>query len=348
MKKWLTSLLLLVGLAGSARAETPVVASLSSSAVADIVAVTIDGSGFGVRGDYHPDTDKMIRVYDDWNGVTPGVNRYGSWNAFNYGSGALAVASGASRTGSTTDKYYRRNGNVNLGYIFLTATNQKEYYSTFWMRFYNFRYLSTSGQHKVNRLYSTNAQVNLYPSHGQSDGFNLAFEFLNPMPLRAWCQMNAIPDYPSGWNRMEVYIKKASTSGARDGKYRVWWNNRLVFDWYQRFNVEQPLRGITGDFDNQGADLAGDWALGAYMYQVSGAVDYDDVVYDHSQARVELGNAAVFAQSTHNEYQEPQAWSDTQIKILLKKGTFLSGQTAYLFVIKADGTPSTGVSVIVP
>ena len=63
-----------------------------------------------------------------------------------------------------------------------------------------------------------------------------------------------------------------------------------------------------------------------------------------SQARVELGNAAVYDNCTHREIQVPSVWSDTSITIEAIEGQLLSG-SRYLFVVDANGAVSAGFAV---
>jgi hypothetical protein len=44
---------------------------------------------------------------------------------------------------------------------------------------------------------------------------------------------------------------------------------------------------------------------------------------------------------THREIQIPSAWSDTSITITLNKGSFANFNSAYLYVIDADGNVNT-------
>jgi hypothetical protein len=73
---------------------------------------------------------------------------------------------------------------------------------------------------------------------------------------------------------------------------------------------------------------------------------FDDVYLDTTLARVVLADTPVLSQATIIENQIPSAWSDGSITATVNLGKFAQGQTAYLFVVDASGTPSaSGVAV---
>jgi hypothetical protein len=73
----------------------------------------------------------------------------------------------------------------------------------------------------------------------------------------------------------------------------------------------------------------------------------DDVYVDNTWARVMIGDQPTFAASTHREIQIPQTWSNdgTSIGIIVNQGTFANGNSAYLFVIDANGNVSAGKQI---
>jgi len=73
----------------------------------------------------------------------------------------------------------------------------------------------------------------------------------------------------------------------------------------------------------------------------------DDVYFDNTQARVEIGNNAIFANCTHREIQVPTTWSASSIQISFNKGSFASGTKVYLFVVDASGNASNGFGITV-
>lgn len=70
----------------------------------------------------------------------------------------------------------------------------------------------------------------------------------------------------------------------------------------------------------------------------SNSVLYTDNVYiDTTWSRVEIGNAATYAASTHREVQIPFAWSTSSVSVTVNTGSFTAGETAYLYVFDSTG-----------
>jgi hypothetical protein len=310
---------------------------------------TINGTGFGSRGDFHSGSDKLARMFDDFNDGTLTGNPYETWRVFNASADPAVHSTDGSRTSRSGDGFYRRRS-VGLGSLIITAGNRTEYYSSFYMRLSSGFDISSAGsgthQFKIVRLYSTsNTDVNLYPAIGASDGFHIMTEFIEPPVMRYQLQLNAIPNKPAGWHKMAVYYKKSTSKDANNGHMRIWWDNKLVFDWLPHFQDPKnnpssaPGYPITGDFDTDGQDLAGDWSVGNYFSSASGStwVDFDDVYLDHSQARVELGNASTYNACTVLEIQPPAAWSGSQITARINRGALGTATNAYVYVIDPAG-----------
>jgi hypothetical protein len=115
------------------------------------------------------------------------------------------------------------------------------------------------------------------------------------------------------------------------------------------------LMAIVGDqtAGTTGADLRGQdvpleqlrighyWATDGvpeWPYENEGAdVFIDDVYFDRSWARVEVGNAPTYEAATHREIQLVTAWSDTAVTFTPRRGTLPAGQ-AWAYVIGEDGS----------
>jgi hypothetical protein len=80
-------------------------------------------------------------------------------------------------------------------------------------------------------------------------------------------------------------------------------------------------------------------------YTPSGDSWYDDIYVDTTWARVVIGNASTLATSTHREIQIPSAWSASSIDVTVNRGSFGATDTAYLFVVDADGSASAGQEI---
>lgn len=72
-------------------------------------------------------------------------------------------------------------------------------------------------------------------------------------------------------------------------------------------------------------------------------IDWGEVYVDNTRARVEICNASTKAASTHCEIQIPQTtWVDNQLQIKVNQGNFPNNSSAYLYVVNASGTASSG------
>lgn len=71
----------------------------------------------------------------------------------------------------------------------------------------------------------------------------------------------------------------------------------------------------------------------------------DDVylaVGENAAARIEFGNAPVYADSTKLTISTPDNWSDTEIIATIREGRFVEGELVYLFIIDRNNKPSIG------
>lgn len=73
---------------------------------------------------------------------------------------------------------------------------------------------------------------------------------------------------------------------------------------------------------------------------------WSEVYLDDTRARVELGDAPRFEDCGHRELQIPEAWSDGQLTIRVRLGTFVEGDPVYLFVVDEQGRASGGCPVV--
>jgi hypothetical protein len=64
-----------------------------------------------------------------------------------------------------------------------------------------------------------------------------------------------------------------------------------------------------------------------------------------ARARVEIGNKPNYADCTELAITTPTHWTDTEIRTTIRQGLFDEGQTAYLFVVTANGVVSQGRAI---
>ncbi|MCI5120929.1 MAG: hypothetical protein D3908_07045, partial [Candidatus Electrothrix sp. AUS4] len=77
---------------------------------------------------------------------------------------------------------------------------------------------------------------------------------------------------------------------------------------------------------------------------------WDEIYIDTTQARVELCDSPQWSSRSHCEIQIPSDWSDSSITFTINQGSFLETDTAYLYVIDAEGNVSNdgqGVAITI-
>jgi hypothetical protein len=335
------------------RYHTPTITSLSVDTFTHGSVITVTGSYFGTRDNFHPQGQGLPFMWSDFNVTSRDIysNPYRLW----YGNTNTdqTWSNVDTRTTITNDGFYRRTNITNtLGGIDTSMGRQNEYYYSSWVRL-NVTYRDSDGQVKFFRQWSsgTPEPPNWYPANeaDSTTANTWTFHFENHVPE----VINACEDYDdppsvSGnqWVFFEMYMRRASTPGARDGEMWFKINNHLVFDWYKNFSISQPVPCPTnppsynqGEFNGTG-DYAGDLRAGAsyaYSWTVGSYVDSDDIYFDATQARVMVGNSPTFRGSTAFEMQIPIAWTDNAITVRLNRGAYSDLRGRWLYVVDRYG-----------
>ena len=172
----------------------------------------------------------------------------------------------------------------------------------------------------------------------------------DPMPSGSteWGGTN-LSSIENEWVRFEVWAVQ-STPNVSDGTLRTW--------------VHRPYAGspsIVLDLDNSnrmmrtGSSQWTQWHFGSYIardvdpYGGGGPVDVytytDDIYFDVTRARVEVGNASTWAGCTQREIQRPTAWTGSSITITANKGSFSSFSGKYVYVVDSTGVNSNGYAI---
>ena len=148
----------------------------------------------------------------------------------------------------------------------------------------------------------------------------------------AWWS-SAVNPMGGKWSKVEISIR---VSDKNDGYLRVVENGRQVVAYAgvtDNYGGSQRTIAVGGYARMQG--YTGNWRY------------YDDIYLDTTLQRVVLADKPVLSQATIIEPQIPTTWSDGSITATVNLGKFTQGQTAYLFVVDATGTPSaTGQAVV--
>jgi hypothetical protein len=139
-------------------------------------------------------------------------------------------------------------------------------------------------------------------------------------------------DFSKRWAHVQGYFEESSPN-ERDGVMKFWVDGVLQADQPVATRVTGDTRWenvwigqyLGHDFDDACAGI-GD----TYAY-------WDDVYVDTTQARVELGDAATYATSTHREIQLPTAWSSSSITVTVNQGSFTDLSSLYLYITDSSG-----------
>lgn len=129
------------------------------------------------------------------------------------------------------------------------------------------------------------------------------------------------------WSKIEITVKVSNQS---DGFVNVSENGGPVVHYV----------GPTDNYDGTDRTIG----IGGYARmqgQKSNWRYYDDVYVDTTLARVVVANNQVLSRATVIENQIPSAWSDSSITATVNLGQFSQGDSAFLFVVDASGTPNS-------
>jgi hypothetical protein len=151
------------------------------------------------------------------------------------------------------------------------------------------------------------------------------------------------PSPKGNWIQIEgVYYLTSSTNGI----IRYWINGEDVFD-YSSTNPNPAFAALDHWTDRYTAG-ARTFGFGGYTrnYNTNNWWYFADIYFDTTWARVMLGNASTYAACTIREPQIPSSWGTTSITVEVNQGALDEEDTAYLYVVKSDGTyNSTGYAV---
>lgn len=142
------------------------------------------------------------------------------------------------------------------------------------------------------------------------------------------------------WLREEYYVTH-STPGVEDGVTKVWINGNLELD------RPAMTRGGSCSIAKWKEIVAYTFLAGTCVAPSGAYVYMDDIYMDKTWARVMIGDKPIFSMAKHREVQIPKTWSDNSITITVNPGSFVNGDSAYLFVVDRNGTASLGMPIVV-
>jgi hypothetical protein len=138
------------------------------------------------------------------------------------------------------------------------------------------------------------------------------------------------------WLRVSAWIN-AGTPGQANGAVRfTTLNSSGSVDQVNVSNVKVLPAG--GSYERV--------RFNGYGRQTSNSYPTFDDVYaaigPNAQARVEIGNAPSYKACTKLALITPTSWGSTQITATVRNGAFNTGDKSYLFIVDANGNPSSG------
>jgi hypothetical protein len=307
-----------------------------SGTISDGQSITITGSDFGANG-------PNVIVFDDFEGGAPdesiatgeGSAKYGQWDN---------VAPGGSH-------YYGTTAHVSGSQSF-TSDFSVESYS--WIE----ALLPASTRNVFISWWIYIPAGNNFVGEGHIDGINWKQMWIQgadtsdddlSVPTQigstAWYITRNEQDPAYGnwttvdfnkgeWKRLWAWVKGSTTSTSEDGEVKFW--EMTSSGVVQRENdIGVNLLKETGAFERVRPNGYG-------RQPTSNCIASFDDVYiaagPYAQARVEMGNAATYNESTKLAILTPTAWADGSITATVNQGSFSADETAYIYVTDADGT----------
>jgi PKD repeat protein len=325
--------ILALGLAAGVSADAPATPTITSASgtVAHGSDVSVSGAGFGTK----PQAAPYI-----WDPMDTSLSS--SW----VHTGNLTIQSTDTRHPNSSgqgfldmDEYNHSNGSVQAPNNPLSDT----WFAQYWVYFGSDFNFGTSTYGKGDTFLSNMKVFRLWnPGGGVTENFCVVFA--GWARSFSWaCENAGQVGWISGitdrltlgqWHLLQFAFKENSGLGVGDGKFQMWLDGESLdsrTDLVTRLNFAGLKRPLLIGWFNMWGPTAGEDPEAPNTYRI------DDVYLDTSWARVEIGNAATYAASTHREIQLPQSWADDQVLFRVNQGAFADGATAYLYVIDADG-----------
>lgn len=312
--------------------------------------ITVQGLGFGSRGHFGP-AEHMNFYYED--GETGDINNAQLTNSFgelvnhNNRTGSqfniLHERGAENKTYSPIFKRWGDSRTHTVRYSLSVNTEGKaekhEYFMSSWVR------LSDDFSNISNSRYNGSSLLSFQPERNSGDGLVgggsiSASAVKSPATVSVSTSSGQLTSYhqllsdalkPGTWHRIDGWtsVKDASTGYVDEVKF---WIDGVLIDSRQHDGFRQtsfpPMKAVH---------------FVSYMKNLNDAespfsVQTDDHYVDFTQARIELGNAATFSESTHREIQKPLFWNDSQIEFSPNLGSFKAGDSIHLYIINADGS----------
>jgi len=277
--------------------------------------ITITGTSFGTHAKYSTSQKNYLcRFYDDFESGSINYTS-GNWDAGS--SDDASIVTNVNRPGST---YSVRQGNRSGGIGHEADGSQTKLYVSAWRYIGSQRTVPDYTNQKWFRFWKPNYGTPdllfmLYDSEWTQG--TVVYYMENASDANKW--FDYMGTHLNSWHHYEVWVDKGNV-------VRAWYDGQLVEE-ASNVNWSTWTCGTTM-FDFFHANMSG---------QTTGYAYLDDAYISHTQARVMIGNASTFGASNHREIQVPSAWGTSSISVKFNKGSYLAGETVYLYVIDENG-----------
>ena len=165
------------------------------------------------------------------------------------------------------------------------------------------------------------------------------------------CYVSNIP-IRGEWVHYTVMVD-LGTQGTADGVFRFYVNNTLSSTPRSTYSVGTNLEAAR--LWDSGDSAINNVLLKAYIGNRDSStpdmnedisIYYDNVYFNDTWQRVEIGDSSTYTNCDHTEVQVPTTWdSDGERVVFTVNQGGLPDGTAYLFVIDEDGTASSGYQI---
>lgn len=327
--------------------NAPTVVSISGT-VAEGSTITIAGAGFG--------SGPTLAVYDSFDGGAVGaeipLNRasVGAWTETVSND---PIYSATARSGTSSMRTYYSGKTAQFSKVF--AAPVSEAFVSFWVKIPDgtpfpgdnggVKKFSSDSSWKlawlIDTSYDGSSSDICIPTHIGSGSFSLAG---NDMSLGQVPKGSTWWDWDH-WMRITVWLRADPAAPTTSGQYF--------------FQSVSPQYKVTTQAESKPVfDADGDGCEKAWRYvNVPGWIRsdgnsepaYDDVYIAtgaNAQARVEIGDAATYAESGHLALLIPQTWADGSITAQLPPASLPKSGPAYLYITDAQGrVNATGIDL---
>jgi len=142
-----------------------------------------------------------------------------------------------------------------------------------------------------------------------------------------------------GWHQIQMQWGESSVAGELDGVSKVWVDGQLYW------NVsDAKTNNTTGPTTKYPLYIGLHNSRSGVGDEGNNEFYIDEVYYDTSWARVEIGDDPVYDSCTHREVQLPTFWAadGDSVQVTVNTGSFGDQVTAYAFVVNSSGDATTG------